>query len=274
MSEQEVDHSANIIKMVSDRDDKIRELTTNYREVHGEKVDLQAELNVSVIENKELRLELRRTKRLHSDELALREERIRELTGFCNEETQAKSKLRIELDSVKQKSPPAVAVPFTLQLVMASGIAHYHAIVAQCAAATVNRGTNKVSRELRHTVEKDFVVKHPSLHRVATRMCNQMGVELPSKEVLMSQIKKYVVDNIDLYMKDPQYDVSEFSLRQIVAAKNNAAHYGAYGRDVYQMLDWLPAITADLDDIEDDYNDLVEQSVYQICRNLIIESFS
>ncbi|QZE59231.1 hypothetical protein MPK64_gp331 [Erwinia phage pEa_SNUABM_16] len=271
---QEVDHGANIVQMIGDRDDKIRELTANYREVHGQKVDLEAELNVFANENKDLRLTIRRNERTHAAEIALRDERIREVVGFCNEETRAKAELSAELESVKQKSAPAIALPFVLQMIMSAGVAHYHAIIAQCAIAAVNRATNKVARELREIYDNDNVVKHPSLYRVATRLCKQLDVDLPSVPELQKHLKEHVAQNIDFYLKDPQYDLSESALRQIIAAKNNAAHYGSYGRDVYQMFDWLPALTASLEDVEDDYNDLVEQSVYQVCRNLINDSFS
>lgn len=271
---QEVDHGANIIKMVGDRDDKIRELTANLSETSGRKEDLDAELRELSLDHLALKIKMRSREREHAAEIELRDERIREVVGFCNEQTVEVKNIRTELESVKQKSEPAAALPFVLQLIMSAGVAHYHAIIAQCATATVNRATNKVARELREIYDNDNVVKHPSLYRVAVRLCTQLGVSPPSRTDMLADLKEYVVQNLDLYLKDPQYAASESALRQIIAAKNNAAHYGAYGRGVYQMFDWLPALTADLDDIEDDYNDLVEQSVYQVCRNLINDSFS
>ncbi|QZE59567.1 hypothetical protein MPK66_gp323 [Erwinia phage pEa_SNUABM_2] len=271
---QEVDHSANIVKMVSDRDDKIRELSTNLSVTTGRKEDAEAELRELSLDHLALKIKLRSREREHASEIALLDERIREVVGFCNEQTVEVKNIRTELESVKQKSEPAAALPFIMQMIMSAGVAHYHAIIAQCAFATVNRATNKVARELREIYDNDNVVKHPSLYRAAVRMCNQLGVSPPPRTDMLAELQEYVAQNIDLYTKDPQYAASESALRQIIAAKNNAAHYGAYGRDVYQMFDWLPALTACLDDIEDDYNDLVEQSLYQVCRNLINDSFS
>lgn len=271
---QEVDHGANIIKMVSDRDDKIRELTAELAEAIGDKKDVENVLEDEVRGNTVLRVALRRKVREHAAEIALRDERIKEVVGFCNEQTVEVKNIRAELESVKQKSEPAAALPFVLQLIMSAGVAHYHTIIAQCAIATVNKATNKVARELREIYDIDNVVKHPSLYRVAVRLCTQLGVSPPSRAELSAEIKEYVDQNIDLYIKDPQYATSESALRQIITALKSPAHLGSYGRDVCQMFDWLPALTAGLDDIEDDYNDLVEQSVYQVCRNLINDSFS
>ncbi|QZE60240.1 hypothetical protein pEaSNUABM35_00323 [Erwinia phage pEa_SNUABM_35] len=271
---QEVDHGANIIKMVSDRDAKIRELSADLTVTSGGKADVEAELRELSLDHLALKIKMRSREREHASEIALRDERIKEVVGFCNEQTVEVKNIRAELESVKQKSEPAAALPFVLQLIMSAGVAHYHAIIAQCAIATVNKATNKVARELREIYDIDNVVKHPSLYRVAVRLCTQLGVSPPSRTELSAEIKEYVAQNIDLYVKDPQYATSESALRQIIAAKNNAAHYGSYGRDVCRMFDWLPALAAGLDDIEDDYNDLVEQSVYQVCRNLINDSFS
>lgn len=271
---QEVDHGANIVKMVSDRDDKIRELSTNLSVTAGRNEDVEAELRELSRDHLALKIKMRSRDREHASEIALRDERIREVMGFCNEQTAEVKNVRAELESVKQKSAPAISLPLVLQLIMSAGVAHYHAVISQCSIAVVNKATNKVGRELREIYDIDNVVKHPSIYRFAVRLCKQLDVDLPTVPEMQAAIREHVAQNIDFYMKDPQYATSESALRQIIAALRNPAHFGSYGRDVCQMFDWLPSLTADIDDVDDDYSDLVEQSVHQICRNLINDSFA
>lgn len=271
---QEVDHGANIAKMVSDRDSKIRELSTNLTETIGHKEDVEAELRELSRDHLALKIQMRSKDREHTTAIELRDERIREVVGFCNEQTVEVKNVRAELESVKQKSALSSAVPLVLQLILSAGVSHYHAIIGQCAIATVNKATNKVARELREIYDVDNVGKQPSLYRFAVRLCKQLDVELPTVSEMLSALKEHVAQNIDFYMKDPQYATSESALRQIITALKGPAHFGYYGRDVCQMFDWLQVMKASIDDLDDEYNDLVEQSVYQICRNLINDSFS
>ena len=274
---QEVDHGANIVKMVSDRDDKIRELTTDLSVTAGRKDDLDAELRDLSLDHLALKIQIRSKDREHASEVELLNERIREVVGFCNEETRNKVALAAELESVKEQQQPISPVPFVLQLIMSVGINHYHAVIAQCAHAAVNRQTNKMSRTLYELNAHDNVVKTPSLYRVSTRYCTMLNAAVPASTELVKGLKDFIESNIDLFMKDAQYGRTRFALRQIYNARKNPAHLGFHAQDICKTFDWMEALSntdgSRLTE-DEDYADLVCKSVFDICRNLIIESFA
>ena len=68
MSEQQIDHAANIINLMQEKDQQLSTLSANYRQVLGEREDLDLELNRSVMVERELRLDIRRLERKHEEE--------------------------------------------------------------------------------------------------------------------------------------------------------------------------------------------------------------
>ena len=54
MSEQQIDHAANIINLMQEKDQQLSTLSANYRQVLGEREDLDLELNRSVMVEREL----------------------------------------------------------------------------------------------------------------------------------------------------------------------------------------------------------------------------
>lgn len=273
---QEVDHEANIIQMLSSRDDKIRELTNELEEAVGDKKDVEDVLEDTVRGNTVLRVALRRKVRQHAVEIALRDERIKEVVGFCDEQTAELKKLQAELESVKSKHEAANPLPFALHMIMCAGINHYHTIVQQLANGTVNRETNKVARALAQLNRTDTVTKQPSLYRSVAQYCSAVSVDVPASSILLVEIKRHIEANIDLFLKDVQYEQSRAVLFQVWEARRKAAHMGFGARNICEAFDWFPAAHEDdadkLDD-DDEYAELFCESLLKICTFLIKDSF-
>ena len=273
---QEVDHEANIIQMLSSRDDKIRELTAELAEAVGDKKDVENVLENETRSNTILRVALQRQDRLHTDTIALRDERIKELVGFCNEQTEEVRTLKAELESVKSKHEAANPLPFALHMIMCAGINHYHTIIQQLAHGTVNRETNKVSRALAEQNKTDTVVKQPSLYRSVAMYCSAVSTDAPAADVLRGKIKDYIEAHVDLFKKDRQYEMSRAMLHLVWEAEAKAAHMGFGARNICRSFDWLPiGVAGDTDvlDDEDDYEELFCESLLTICLQLINDSF-
>lgn len=274
---QEVDHGANIVQMISTRDDKIRELTNELEEAVGDKKDVDNVLEDEVRSNTVLRVALRRKVRQHATEIALRDERIKEVVGFCNEQTAELKKLQAELESVKSKQETANPLPFALHMIMCAGVNHYHTVVQQLAHGTVNRETNKASRALAGLNRNDMVVKQPSLYRSVAMYCSALGTDAPKSDELVAKITDYIRANVDLFIKDAQYDQSRQTLYWVWLAKNNSAHMGFAARNISQAFDWLPigseSDTIDHLEDDDDYEELFCETLLKICTHLIKDSF-
>lgn len=273
---QEVDHEANIIQMLSSRDDKIRELTNELEEAVGDKKDVEDVLEDTVRGNTVLRVALRRKVRQHAVEISLRDERIREITGFCNEQTEEVRTLKAELESVKSKHEAANPLPFALHMIMCAGINHYHTVIQQLAHGTVNRETNKVSRALAEQNKTDTVVKQPSLYRSVAMYCSAVSTDAPTADVLRGKIKDHIEAHVDLFKKDQQYEMSRAMLHLVWEAEAKAAHMGFGARNICRSFDWLPiGVAGDTDvlDDEDDYEELFCESLLTICLQLIDDSF-
>ena len=274
---QEVDHEANIVQMISTRDEKIRELTNELEEAIGDKKDVENVLEDEVRGNTVLRVALRRKVRQHAVEIALRDERIKEVVGFCNEQTAELKKLQAENESVKSKQKQANPLPFALHMIMCAGISHYHNVVQQLAHGSVNRETNKVARALADLNRTDVVVKQPSLYRSVAMYCSAVGADAPASAALLGELNNYIRANIDLFLKDTQYEQSRKMLHWVWEAKNNSAHMGFAARNICQAFDWLPiAFESDaIDHLEDDddYEELFCETLLKICTHLIRDSF-
>lgn len=274
---QEVDHGANIVQMISDRDDKIRELIESNEQTAGRNQDVEAELQELSKDHLALKIKLRSTEREHTAEIALRDERIREVVGFCNEQTQHIKKLQAENESVKSKQEAANPLPFALHMIMCAGVSHYHNVVQQLAHGTVNRETNKAARALADLNRTDTVVKQPSLYRSVAMYCSALSTGVPKIDALLAELTNYIRANTDLFLKDAQYEQSRKMLHWVWAAKNNSAHMGFAARNICQAFDWLPiAFESDaIDHIEhdDDYEELFCETLLKICTHLIRDSF-
>ena len=274
---QEVDHGANIVQMISTRDDKIRELIESNEQTAGRNEDVEAELQELSRDHLALKLKLRSTEREHAAEIALRDERIKEVVGFCNEQTQHIKKLQAENESVKSKQEAANLLPFALHMIMCAGVNHYHNVVQQLAHGTVNRETNKASRALAGLNRNDMVVKQPSLYRSVAMYCSALGTDAPKSDELLAKITDYIRANVDLFIKDAQYDQSRQTLYWVWLAKNNSAHMGFAARNISLAFDWLPIGSESdaIDHLEDaeDYEELFCETLLKICTHLIKDSF-
>lgn len=274
---QEVDHGANILQMISTRDEKIRELIESNEQTAGRNEDVEAELQELSSDHLALKLKLRSTEREHAAEIALRDERIKEVVGFCNEQTQQIKKLQAENESVKSKQDAANPLPFALHMIMCAGVNHYHNVVQQLAHGTVNRETNKASRALAGLNRNDMVVKQPSLYRSVAMYCSALGTDAPKSDELVAKITDYIRANVDLFIKDAQYDQSRQTLYWVWLAKNNSAHMGFAARNISLAFDWLPIGSESdaIDHLEDaeDYEELFCETLLKICTHLIKDSF-
>ena len=273
---QEVDHGANIAQMIGARDEKIHELTVNLKRTTGRNEDVEAELNELSRDHLALKIKLRSTEREHAAEINLRDERIREVVGFCNEQTQELRTVKAELESVKSKHEAANPLPFALHMIMCAGVSHYHTIVAQLAHGTVNRETNKASRALADLNKIDRAIRQPSLYRSVAMYCSAINADTPKGETLREGLKAYIEANVDLFLKDPQFEPSRSMLHSVWEAHRKAAHMGSGARNICYTFDWLPiAVVGDtgtLDD-EDEYEELFCESLLTICLELINQSF-
>ncbi|UAW53105.1 hypothetical protein pEaSNUABM23_00323 [Erwinia phage pEa_SNUABM_23] len=273
---QEVDHGANIVQMITSRDDKIRELTESNEQTAGRNEDVEAELQELSRDHLALKIKLRSTEREHTAEIALRDERIREVVGFCNEQSQQIRELQAELESVKNSQTPMSVTQHALHTIMTAGVSKYHAIVAQLSQHSVNNDSNKSRRAINTLYQTDTVTAHPSMYRAIARYVNASGSTLPSVDALRKAIRQYIVDNHDLFYKDAEYELSRLALREVWVMKRNPAHLGFAARNICQAFDWLPAAyNDDLDmlDDESEYEDLFVDSVAKICTHLIDDSF-
>ncbi|UAW53435.1 hypothetical protein pEaSNUABM30_00317 [Erwinia phage pEa_SNUABM_30] len=273
---QEVDHGANIVRMIGERDEKIHTLTNELAEAVGDKKDVEHVLEDEVHSNTVLRVALQRKVRQHATEIALRDERIREVTGFCNEQTEEVRALKAELESVKSKQEAANPLPFALHMIMCAGINHYYTIVMQLAHGTVNRETNRVARDLAEQNKLDTVGKQPSLYRSVAMYCSAAGTDVPPGATLRESLKAHIEANIDLFLKDPQFEIARSMLRLVWAANKKAAHMGFGAGNICRSFNWMPAAEVGsletLDD-EDDYEELFCESLQTICFDLINHSF-
>lgn len=273
---QEVDHGANIAQMLSSRDDKIRELTAELAEAVGDKKDVENVLENETRSNTILRVALQRQDRLHTDTIALRDERIKELVGFCNEQTQELRTVKAELESVKSKHEAANPLPFALHMIMCAGVSHYHNVVMQLAHGTVNRETNKVARALAEQNKIDTVIKQPSLYRSVAMYCSAINADTPKGETLREALKAYIEANVNLFLKDQQFEVSRTMLKHVWEAHRKAAHMGSGARNICYSFDWLRvAVVDDIETLEEDdeYEELFCESLLTICLDLINHSF-
>lgn len=275
MSEQN-EHAANIVKIMGQQEQKLASLSASLTLVTGQKEDAVAELAVQTQANVDLRLELRSTKRELEAQIALRDERIHEVVGFCNEQSQQIRELQAELESVKNSQTPISVTQHALHTIMTAGVSKYHAIVAQLAQHSVNNDSNKSRRALNTLYQTDTVTAHPSMYRAIARYVNASGKTLPSVDALRKEIRQYIADNLDLFYKDSEYELSRLALREVWVMKRNPAHLGFAARNICQAFDWLPAAyNDDLDmlDDESEYEDLFVDSVAKICTHLIDDSF-
>lgn len=271
-----VDHGAHIAKMIGDRDSQIFQLKTLVHETTGENLDLSAELELAYSTLRTERLAARKTERCLRSDINLRDDRIREVVGFCNEETQAKAALVAELETVKRTQEQANPLPFALHMIMCAGISHYHTIIMQLAQGTANRRTNKVTRELAELNDTQTVGKQPSLYRSIAMYCSAASASVPTIDVLRAHIKGHVESHVELFMKDPQFKMSRAMLHLVWEADNKAAHMGFGARNICKAFDWLPACIVKSTDVledDDDYEELFCESVLMICMGLIHNNF-
>ncbi|QZE57534.1 hypothetical protein MPK71_gp325 [Erwinia phage pEa_SNUABM_1] len=274
MSEQ--NHAANIIEMMERKTQDLHQMTDNFKQADGLKQDAERELRVQAQDNVSLRLKMRRTEREHTAQIALRDERIQEVVGFCNEQSAEIRTLKAELESVKSKHEAANPLPFALHMIMCAGVNHYHTIIQQLANGTVNRETNKVARALAQLNRTDTVTKQPSLYRSVAQYCSAVAVDVPAGSTLLVEIKRHIEANVDLFLKDVQYEQSRAVLSQVWEARRKAAHMGFGARNICEAFDWCPAAHEDdADKVEDDeeYEELFCDSLLKICTFLIKDSF-
>lgn len=273
---QEVDHGANIAQMIGARDEKIRELSANCAQTAGRNEDVEAELQELSRDHLALKIKLRSTEREHTAEIKLRDERIHEVVGFCNEQTAELRTVKAELESVKSKHEAANPLPFALHMIMCAGVSHYHNVVMQLAHGTVNRETNKVARALAELNKTDTVVKQPSLYRSVAMYCTAVNADTPKGEALREGLKAYIEANVDLFLKDPQFEVSRTMLKHVWEAHKKAAHMGSGARNICYSFDWLRvAVVDDIEALEEDdeYEELFCESLLTICLDLINHNF-
>lgn len=273
---QEVDHGANIAQMLSSRDEKIRELSASCEQTAGRNEDVEAELRELSRDHLALKIKLRSTEREHTAEIKLRDERIHEVVGFCNEQSAELRTVKAELESVKSKHEAANPLPFALHMIMCAGVSHYHNVVMQLAHGTVNRETNKVARALAEQNKIDTVIKQPSLYRSVAMYCSAINAATPNGEALREGLKAYIEANVDLFLKDPQFEVSRTMLKHVWEAHKKAAHMGSGARNICYSFDWLRvAVVDDIETLEEDdeYEELFCESLLTICLDLINHSF-
>lgn len=266
MSEEQVNHSANIIQMVSQRDEKIAELTTNYKQALGDKKDVEAELMSQSRENVSLRIKLRRNDREHEAAQEVLSERIREITGFCNEQTE-------EIRQLKAR-PVGDAYMFVRHLLLSESVNIVHNAVATLGHAFANKATNKTATEIGELMQRRSTLRITSLGKIVNRICSYE--DKVAKDLGLSKdITEFVSANIDLFCKDEAYKTSNEILRSLAAVSKHNNWQNAAVRTVRQYYRDFPLIVCvdrQILEDEDDYEELFGETVAKVFLLLIKEN--
>ena len=271
MSEQQIDHAANIINLMQEKDQQLSTLSANYRQVLGEREDLDLELNRSVMVERELRLDIRRIERKHEEEEQTLKDRIAEVTGFCNEQTQTIHSLRKEVADQKAR-PVNDCRSFVMHMILMESVNYLHEAVDTLNHAFVNKATNKVSTELLTQVLDANTLRRPSLYRIATRMMSNEDKAITDLDMTRKSISEFVSNNYDLFCKDPAYNKSRNVLLALArAAKQSAGKSGALrtARMKYSDITLLDNVDRQLLEDEDDYEEMFVESIAAIFIRIV-----
>lgn len=271
MSEQQIDHAANIINLMQEKDQQLSTLSANYRQVLGERDDLDLELNRSVMVERELRLDIRRLERKHEEEEQALKDRITEVTGFCNEQTQTIHSLRKEVADQKAR-PVNDCRSFVMHMILMESVNYLHEAVDALSHAFVNKATNILSTELLTQVLDANTLRRPSLYRIATRMMSNEDKAITDLDMTRKSISEFVSNNYDLFCKDPAYNKSRNVLLALArAAKQSAGKSGALrtARMKYSDITLLDNVDRQLLEDEDDYEEMFVESIAAIFIRIV-----
>lgn len=271
MSEQQIDHAANIINLMQEKDQQLSTLSANYRQVLGEREDLDLELNRSVMVERELRLDIRRLERKHEEEEQTLKDRIAEVTGFCNEQTQTIHSLRKEVADQKAR-PVNDCRSFVMHMILMESVNYLHEAVDTLSHAFVNKATNILSTELLTQVLDANTLRRPSLYRIATRMMSNEDKAITDLDMTRKSISEFVRNNYDLFCKDPAYNKSRNVLLALArAAKQSAGKSGALrtARMKYSDITLLDNVDRQLLADEDDYEEMFVESIAAIFIRIV-----
>lgn len=271
MSEQQIDHAANIINLMQEKDQQLSTLSANYRQVLGEREDLDLELNRSVMVERELRLDIRRLERRHEEEEQTLKDRIAEVTGFCNEQTQTIHSLRKEVADQKAR-PVNDCRSFVMHMILMESVNYLHEAVDTLSHAFVNKATNILSTELLTQVLDANTLRRPSLYRIATRMMSNEDKAITDLDMTRKSISEFVRNNYDLFCKDPAYNKSRNVLLALArAAKQSAGKSGALrtARMKYSDITLLDNVDRQLLADEDDYEEMFVESIAAIFIRIV-----
>lgn len=271
MSEQQIDHAANIINLMQEKDQQLSTLSANYRQLLGERDDLDLELNRSVMVERDLRLDIRRLERKHEEEEQVLKDRITEVTGFCNEQTQTIHSLRKEVADQKAR-PVNDCRSFVMHMILMESVNYLHEAVDALSHAFVNKATNILSTELLTQVLDANTLRRPSLYRIATRMMSNEGKAITDLDMTRKSISEFVSNNYDLFCKDPAYNKSRNVLLALArAAKQSAGKSGALrtARMKYSDITLLDNVDRQLLEDEDDYEEMFVESIAAIFIRIV-----
>lgn len=271
MSEQQIDHAANIINLMQEKDQQLSTLSANYRQLLGERDDLDLELNRSVMVERDLRLDIRRLERKHEEEEQVLKDRITEVTGFCNEQTQTIHSLRKEVADQKAR-PVNDCRSFVMHMILMESVNYLHEAVDTLSHAFVNKATNILSTELLTQVLDANTLRRPSLYRIATRMMSNEGKAITDLDMTRKSISEFVSNNYDLFCKDPAYNKSRNVLLALArAAKQSAGKSGALrtARMKYSDITLLDNVDRQLLEDEDDYEEMFVESIAAIFIRIV-----
>lgn len=275
MSEQDnIDHGKNIAQMLGRQTEQISQLTDNYRQAIGDKTDAEQELMSVSRDNINLRLKLRKQAREHTAEIELRDERIREVTGFCNEQTAEVRSLKADLDKARTQ-PTTDATDMVLHLLLVESVNYFHRVVGNLAHAFVNKRTNKASRDLVALASDAPPYRTPSFSRIVSRMCNNSGIALSNIDLSRETVWSFIQRNTDLFCKDEAYQMSRGILCSLCEAtpSGDSAAFGVRAlRNVYRDLHLISCDKADKLNDDTKYQEMFVSTIDEIFVQFIKEN--
>ncbi|QYW03287.1 hypothetical protein pEaSNUABM13_00329 [Erwinia phage pEa_SNUABM_13] len=273
MSEQ-VDHATNIIKMVSDRDAKISELSVTANELQGQVNDYAAELAASAVRETALRLKLRSQERQTNTDLVRLETRTKELVDISNTQMAESNELKARVEEMNAKLAQVDPMPFVLHLVAVQAASVFSYMVQSFAHAHVNQRTNDTTRTLSALMVGETARRYQSFEKTIARYCNSIGAERPKANDVRNAFPDFMRNEADLFCKDPKYSHDCMALAAMLNLPRTSWMYRK-SLDAVNHFAWIAAFEGSPQEFESesDYNELYVNSLIDIASALIGQNF-
>lgn len=274
MSEQQVDHSANIIQMIGERDSKIHELSGTVVDLQGKVNDYASELAASAIRETQLRLKLRSQERQSDVELVRLETRTKELVEISNEQSRDSAALKADMDALRKQLQPADPLPFVLHLVAVQANAVFNSMVQAFVHIHVNQRQNQTTRDIHNLMAVESSCRYRSFEKTMARYCNIIRAERPSANDVRNAFPDFIRAEADIFCKDPMYSANCSALREIHSLSRNSWMYRK-ALDDFESFSWVEAFNASPEEFYSDkeYTEVYVNSLITIASALIGQNF-